>query len=347
MAWRFLFSRGTVSNKFPIKKVTDSTLKPLEWWIEGLVPKESFCLLAGEGGAGKSSYIVYLAEKLAREQGLNVLFITSEGNGGSGYRKRMKDPNSELNNLFWMDLNSDNNPDFEYPSMKDIKDAIDKNHIDVLFIDPITMFANGDTNKGPQVRKLLSPFDRLATKHKITIFGLAHFNKPEKTAKQVKYCITGSVEWLNCSRLVYCLGKKDSETGYIVLSKANETKSDRGWVIKYEPNELSRKAVKTIECDFSEANKALSSKTSNYEDNNEPPKIISKLFDIFSYGEFTIDDVKNAGLSPDTFNCYTKSDWLLVEKRKNVNGKGAPKNIYRISGKMFKESQEELKEEDV
>lgn len=332
---------GNQQNKFIVKRVCDSEIKSMEWWIEGLVPKEAFCLLAGEGGAGKSSFIVYLAERLAN-MGLTVLLITSEGNGGMAYHKRMSDTNAKLDNLLWLDLNGEANVNFALPTIKDIAEIVDSNGVDVLFLDPITMFATGDTNKGQQVRSLLTPFDRLSTSKKITIFGLAHFNKPEKHAKKVKYCITGSAEWTNVPRLVYCLGKKDERLGYVVLAKANDTKDERAWAVEYEPTELSRRATNVFECDYGTADEALSNKTSVYDaDKNTPPDIMLKIADKFKFKPFTIADIERMGLSGRTFRLYKDSKWVLKDGTKMGEGKGRPQERFVLSGLLTEQVSKE------
>lgn len=320
-----------MNKKFIVKRVCDSEVKPLEWWMEGLVPKEAFCLLAGEGGAGKSSYIVFLAEQLAK-QGLTVLFVTSEGNGGSAYRRRMSDLSINYDNLLWLDLNGENNPNFDMPTIKELGEIVDENKVNVLFIDPITMFAKGDTNKGQQVRSLLTPFDRLSTSKKMTIIGLAHFNKPEKNAKKVKYCITGSMEWINVPRLAYCLGKKDDYLGYAILVKANDTKDERAWAIEYQPNELARTAIGVSECDYETANEILSNKTSSYESKNNPPDIILKLAQEYKFKPFSVIDVEKLGLSERTFREYKNSKWLLKAGEVKNDKRGRPQEQFRVSG---------------
>ena len=322
-----------MNDKFIIRKICDSEVKPLEWWIEGLVPKEAFCLLAGEGGAGKSSYIVYLAEHLACK-GLNVLFITSEGNGGAAYRRRMSDLGTRYDNLFWLDLNSERNPNFDMPTVKEIGEIVDKYKIDVLFLDPITMFAKGDTNKGQQVRSLLTPFDRLSTSKKMTVFGLAHFNKPEKNAKKVKYCITGSAEWINVPRLVYCLGKKDDFLGYIALVKANDTKDERAWEINYQPTELARVAIDATECAYEIANEILSNKTSSYESSDIPPDIVLSLAQNYKFKPFSVADVEKIGLSKNTFKNYKNSKWIIKAGESKCDRKGRPQELFCVSGEL-------------
>jgi len=333
IAWRFLFSeRGvTLVNKFEVKRICDSEVRPLEWWIEGLVPKESFCLLAGEGGAGKSSYIVFLAEQLVK-QGLTVLFITTEGNGGASYRRRMSDLNALYDNLLWLDLNTEINSDYDMPTLKELGDIIEENKVDVLFIDPVTMFAKGDTSKWYQVRGLLTPFDRLSTSKKMTIIGLAHFNKPGEKARKVKYCVTGSVEWINVPRLVYCLGKKDDYLSYVILAKANDTKDERAWAVEYRPNKLARAATGVTECDYDTADEELSSKTSNYESKKTPPDIILRLAQKYNFKPFSVADVEKLGLSTNTFKTYKDSKWLLKTGEVKSDGRGRPQEMFSVSG---------------
>ncbi|MBO2534201.1 MAG: hypothetical protein CW342_15240 [Thermoactinomycetaceae bacterium] len=161
-------------------------LPPVKWLVEGLIPEDSFTLVAGEYGAGKSFVMLDVAFHVALgldwhgrkvEEGGPVVYMAAEG--GRGLQKRIEAWMIHYN----LDID-DPIPLYTIPKAVPLTNPIQFKRLmkkipvgtKLMIIDTLHTFMEGDENNAQDVKPLLDAIRQL-TRQGISVAVVHHLNK--------------------------------------------------------------------------------------------------------------------------------------------------------------------------
>lgn len=185
-----------------------------------LLPKGCLSILAGSGGAGKSVFMCYLAERLCTEG--RVAIVSNEEEASKIKTRLSEDAKITI-------ISFSSNPDNSKLTKEDLLDIVD--NYDIVFFDSlITISSDGDLNKASSVESLLSPFiSKLAGTNKALMI-LHHTNKGN--ASSLKDMVSGSERVTSgvrhCKVLIW---DERGDRRFLVNVKDN---TGLPWGLKYE-----------------------------------------------------------------------------------------------------------------
>ena len=181
-------------------------IPPLEYYVEGILPKQGKTMISAKPTAGKSLFVQNLA--LAMASGMTiftekfnvskakVLYLDLEM-GESAMKDRFVKmcgrDGIEASDLFVKYIPD---PDFLDPKFqKNIEKWIDELKVNVLIIDPIGSAWQGDENDKQQVSKLTSYLNKLILKYGISVLVVHHWRKGTRDFKTGGEMAAGSYKW--------------------------------------------------------------------------------------------------------------------------------------------------------
>lgn len=208
-----------------IRSLEGLKVEPVRWEVPGRIPKGKLVLIAGDGGAGKSTLIRHLMGCMSAGKpafGLqykttpgSVLFFAGEdgikdvvlpsiiSEGGNVSRildipyVRIVETTGKGKTISKVHFGLDH----LHLLRKKLKSYPD---IRLIVIDPIASFigrARIDDHKQADLRRVLDPLNELAEQTGITIILIAHVNK--SSGEKAVYRIAGSASYANGVRLAY------------------------------------------------------------------------------------------------------------------------------------------------
>jgi putative DNA primase/helicase len=210
-----------------------------EWTWPGRIPRRTVSLIAGDGGAGKSTLTGSLIAcittgapwpdapgGLSREPG-NVVILSAEENAATDIRPRLSRHGADLSRVHIM--TSTHAPDGtedrfslsrDVPYLSLAVAAIGNVH--GVFIDPIGSYLSGsDTGNDAEVQHALNPLFKLAEDHRLAAILIAHLTKQSSADIQAR--IQGSAAFVNKSRMVwfYSTDPRDHSRRLLSFIKGN------------------------------------------------------------------------------------------------------------------------------
>jgi len=202
-----------------IKKLLDSNLPEIDWYIEDLVPESMICAFYGPAGQYKSTLSLYLALCIAtgkdtflyrtKKKG-KVLWIDEEM-GLIGLKHKVEQLAKGLG------IKSDDlNESFYYTSMMGIKldteegVSLLKSHIllrdiNIIFVDSMSKVIEGDENKTQDMSKFLHNLRMVSDEFGIAYVFMHHTRKEE--GRRTLNSMRGSTEFANQIDYGYSLEK--------------------------------------------------------------------------------------------------------------------------------------------
>lgn len=163
-----------------IKSAKDVEEKTWEHYGKDILPKGAVSIIAGQGGAGKSTYMCYLAELLAKEA--KVLIVSNEEDAGIIKGRLAEDSPVDIASF------SSNEKHLKITNA-DLLSTLDV--YDVVFADSMITFNEGkELNKAGTAESFLSQFVAKVTNTNKSLVFLAHTVKG--TANTLKEMISGS-----------------------------------------------------------------------------------------------------------------------------------------------------------
>jgi hypothetical protein len=216
-------------------------LKAVKWVWQGRVPLGEITLVPGREGAGKSTFLAWMAAAITRGdlpgmhhgEPRSVLYAAAEDSWEYTIAPRLLAAGADMDRVFRIDVHESDVGRFGKLSMpldnRALVEAAHEVKAAVLMCDPIISIIDDKINtfKAQELRAALEPLKRAAEEAEMALVGLVHFNKSKDT--DVLSMISGSRAWVEVARAVVAVAvDKDADEYTCVVSqvKNNLGRSD-------------------------------------------------------------------------------------------------------------------------
>lgn len=209
-----------------------------DWLFFPLIPLGNVTIVAGNGGVGKSTFIYDIIARVTTGDAMptfggrharyrfkrSAIILTKEDDMGM-VRQRLEAAGADVSRVYQLETRSVLNPkDYDLVGRLDERESEIERHIDeigdvrLILVDPITDYA-GDLNMSREthVRRLLTPWVKIARDRGIAVICVAHLVKDEKRSARNR--ISGSMAFGNISRSVLLVGAATGNRRLIMLNK--------------------------------------------------------------------------------------------------------------------------------
>ena len=210
-------------------------LPPVEWLIEGMLPKRALCEIHGAPGAGKSLLALHLAAEIAQHH--TVLYLAAEGT--SGYRGRVQAwetrncPADQL--YFWF-------APINLMDMSEVNQFVDFfRHWQptLIVLDTLARcMVGGDENSAKDMGQAIRACDRIKSELDATILLVHHTGKDARSGERGSSALRGA-----CDSMIELTKVDDHIT--VTSSKLKDGKPFETLYYLMEPHEDSVVLVDT------------------------------------------------------------------------------------------------------
>lgn len=202
----------------------DIVLRGRNFLVPGLVLSGSLCVLAGDGGVGKSSQCGHLAARVSQGKcvfGLppsayidgipkgNVIWISKEEGAETEILPRLISEGAALERIFVL---REGNVDLDDPDS--VRALLSARKPKLVILDPLTSYLSGSENENQGIRKTLEQLLHITQELQLdtAYVGLVHLNKGsgDKANGGVKQ-VLGSVGIPNLSRSTLMITRNEDE----------------------------------------------------------------------------------------------------------------------------------------
>ncbi|GAB3380319.1 AAA family ATPase [Azotobacter armeniacus] len=222
-----------------------STIKPIaiRWLWPAWIAKGKLTVLAGAGGAGKTTLAIGLAATLTSggrwpdgsictECG-NVLIWTSEDDPADTLVPRLMAAGADLSRVHIIEgrINHEGerepfDPATDFDLLREAVEAI--GGVSLLILDPVVNLVKGDMHKANDVRRSLQVVVDFAEQHECAVLGISHFSKGSGGSSPADRVI-GSQAFGALARTVLVAAKQeDSEVRVLARAKSNISNDNGG-----------------------------------------------------------------------------------------------------------------------
>lgn len=217
-------------------------MKKQKWlWApggEGVIPLNTGTICAGQGGEGKSTFLMYLAAMLTRgklegefmgRRG-SVLILSPEDSWEHTINPRLVAAGASRNHIHQMQIEVESNStthmeEARFPlDIDQLKDAVKQTRAKMVIIDPAPALMAGDLNKVGDVRAAYDPLIRLAQEMNIAAVTVNHFGKSNGSVSQK---LSGSHAWRDVFRSYLAFASDpDTDEKILTVNKSNYGRVD-------------------------------------------------------------------------------------------------------------------------
>lgn len=221
----------------PVKLVSIDQVeeKEPEWLITDYMPKGQITVLAGDGGAGKTTIWCAIAAAVSSgsqcflnhdnpfaekcEPG-KVLFFSSEDSAEYTLKGRLRRAGAMLGNVFYLDLADDHFPEIKFNAPV-LEEYIKEYRPKLVVFDPLQSFIPPDVQMGQRnaMRACLTPLTGLGEKYGTTFLIIVHTNK--QVGLWGRKRIADSADIWDIARSVLIAGEAGDGVRYISQEKSN------------------------------------------------------------------------------------------------------------------------------
>lgn len=248
------------STELRLHPFSETEERPVDWIWPGVIPRGFLSMLAGKQGLGKSYMIADIAARLTRGAPLpdgtkhapmRVLLLVREDDPNCVLAPRLRVAGARMDAVFWntgeavvTQNGSESEELFHLAIHADLLErTIVEHHIDLVFIDPIGAFLDGDQNDAGAVRSILDPLQRVARRTGKAIVTVAHVRKgSDRPSGDPMDAVAGSHALTATPRVASALtqvgGAQDERA--LVVVKTNLGPKPDGWCWRFAPSETDR-----------------------------------------------------------------------------------------------------------
>ncbi len=207
--------------------------KEPEWLIPEYMPKNQITILAGDGGAGKTTIWCAIAASISsgkpsfleygnpfeRDPG-KVLFFSSEDSAEYTLKGRLRRAGAKLKNVGYLDLKDSRFPEIKFNAPQ-LEEIIKSYRPALVIFDPIQGFVPPEIQMGQRnaMRACLSPLIALGEKYGATFLIIVHTNK--KQGMYGRNRIADSADIWDIARSVLIAGETKDKIRYVSQEKSN------------------------------------------------------------------------------------------------------------------------------
>lgn len=193
--------------------------QPLEWLVPHYLPLGKLCLLAGDGGNGKSVITLHVAARVSRGllpfssvmlpsgEPAEVLLVNCEDDFEDTVLPRLMSCGADLEKIFRVDgvrspLDGKTVP-FGLAHCESVESELERHpEVRLVIIDPCSAYVGiTDDHRDAELRGLLGPLSEMAARRKITVLLVKHLSK--NSAARAALLVGGSVAWVNACRATF------------------------------------------------------------------------------------------------------------------------------------------------
>jgi hypothetical protein len=215
--------------------------EPLEWLIDGLVPRNELTLIAGPSSCGKSTFLARLVAHCTTggrwhrdDEHLpgHALIYPLEEAAGAAPLERLIAAEADLSRVaIGTRLTSGGAAQLPYlpDGMAQLAARARACRASIVVIDPLTsLLVNGfRTGDGQDVRRLLNPLQDMARELGIVILYTLHYRKSNQG--DASNWVSGHKDWWNVPRHIVCMGRdpRRPDFGVMAIGKQGRGKPRR------------------------------------------------------------------------------------------------------------------------
>lgn len=226
-------------------RAADVTMEEIDWLWPGWLARGKLHLLAGDGGAGKTTLALAMAAVISRggqwpddaaaPQG-NVLIWSGEDDIADTLVPRLAAAGANLDQVYLVgDVIKGRNvrpfdPSQDLGALAQEAERIGR--ISLLIVDPVVSAIVGDSHKNTEVRRSLQPLVDLGALLDCAVLGISHFSKGGGGIDPLLR-VTGSIAFGATSRVVLVAGKsRDAEDRILARAKSNIGPDEGGFAYR-------------------------------------------------------------------------------------------------------------------
>jgi hypothetical protein len=216
--------------------LADVAPEPVEYLVEGYIPLGKVCIVAGDGGLGKSTVSIDLAACITTGDpalGLayrpevppsEALFICCEDDAADTILPRLLAHGADRSKVFKVDGYRDEGGKLNPFSLADydlLESCLtDRPSVRLVVVDPVTAYVGKrtDDHRDSELRAMLGPLAELAARRNVTILLIAHLNKAVGNNIKAAYRVAGSAGYLNSVRAGFLVGPTQDDPDVRVLA---------------------------------------------------------------------------------------------------------------------------------
>lgn len=193
------------ASKLAVVRITDVSMRSIEWLEKPLWQRSAFELLVGAKGAGKGTYLAGLASRISRSEE-NVVFISSEDSTEIDLKPRLVAAGADLDRCFCIQQ-SVRLPD-DVGELRAL--AHDLGGVGLLVIDPVANhIGQRSSNSDSEVRDAIGPLNGLADDLDCLLIGVRHPGKDRSRGALAS--VLGSTAWVDTPRAVVMIAVDDED----------------------------------------------------------------------------------------------------------------------------------------
>ncbi len=294
-------------------RLSDIPSQSISWLWPERFAYGKLSLIAGDPGLGKSLLTAAMCAAISKgykwpasdDSALmgEALLLSAEDDPADTIRPRLDAAGADCSKIHILqavqDTDEGGNPVTSIFSLKKDILALDKlldsiQDCRLIFIDPISAYLDGtDSHKNSDIRGLLAPLAKLASRRKVAIILIQHLNKNSGNNTSALYRPMGSLAFIAAVRSAYIVTKdnQNPERRLFMPAKNNLAKSTTGLAYSVIGNENNQPTlVWETEPVTITADDALTAQTSN-DDRTETDWAVSFLEDTLANGPVLVAEI--------------------------------------------------------
>lgn len=226
-------------------RAADVRMEEIDWLWPGWLARGKLHLLAGDGGAGKTTLALAMASTISRggqwpdetcAAAGNVLVWSGEDDIADTLVPRLAAAGANLENVYLVGDVLQGRKSRPFDPSQDLDmlaaEAERIGKISLLIVDPVVSAVLGDSHKNTEVRRSLQPLVELGALLDCAVLGISHFSKGGGGIDPLLR-VTGSIAFGATSRVVLVAGKpRDGDDRILARAKSNIGPDDGGFAYR-------------------------------------------------------------------------------------------------------------------
>jgi archaellum biogenesis ATPase FlaH len=236
----------TVQNTSKIRYFSDITSKKVDWLWYPYIAYGKICLVQGDPGEGKTTFVLNIASLLSNgialpesyneaETPKNIIYQSAEDGLEDTIKPRLQNAGADCSKIAFID-------DTDLPlTLNDnrLETAIRQCDAKLLVLDPIQAYIGIDAemSRANDMRPLFKQLGKIAERTRCAIIIIGHMNKA--ASSKSLYRGLGSIDISAAARSILLVGRVKDEPTIRVMTQIKNSLAPEGQSIAFEMNETS------------------------------------------------------------------------------------------------------------